>query len=1063
LGRAPCLGAAMALLIHISAWGQVVASPAVLHHFDIQPAPLAEALSVFSEQSQTQILFESRLADGLRVQGFNDALTAADALERLLEETGVVFRQVDARTFVIRGADAAKPTTTQASPPPRTVASRVHASLRLLNLQRLKQANADIADIIDPRERIVVTGTRLARTNLQSLAPTTVVGQAEISASGSVELGEILANLPMTTFSFSTANTQISTQNAGLSAISLRNLGTSRTLVLIDGRRSTSNSGNGSRFATDTIPPEFVERVEVITGGASAIYGSDAVAGVVNFILRDTFEGLSVNARAGTSQNGGGDARTISVTAGASTRDNRANMIVNFTHDQDDGIIADQRSWAITPFSFDPVDNQRESGLSSIRPGGRFSGSRFWYDENGLRTDFSTAQDGYNRRPFRSITIARNRTLVAVKSNAALSQGLTAFFSAQYAHVATTAQREAQTAGSTTRFGPNRDLIGAIPFGNPFIPDAIRSEAMSRGANGITWRRRFSEVGLDTRESDRQTTRAWIGIRGERDRWEWEATYGHSAFLQTQLRSNELVFPNIRYALDVELDPTAIGQYRCVDANARNDGCVPLDLFGEGAVSPAAATYIRSRDDLHTDISQDTFGATVNGSLFALPAGEVWAAAGIEHRIDRQNTRGDPVTQSRVTGYAAIPNIVGEIDVTDAYAEIVIPVLANRSLAHALGVEAAVNIARYSLANVDTVTSYRFGVDWAVSPELRIRSQWARAQRAPSLSNVFSPPRDDFDTVLDPCDGVTSVSTGNVANNCRATPGIASEITANGVFTQATVEVSGPNSGNPDLREEVADTATLGLVATPRWAPGVAFTIDYYDISIHDAISFISNQTILGLCYAAPANPQSNPFCAPISRASNGQISEIISQPHNLNEVVTSGIDVTLAYDFALPDASRLGGDIDLRIGYAYLETLEQRVVAPQGGLERVVTRGEVGHPVHAWTAALGWRRNGWRARWRTRYVGQVVDSIDRQQFFAANGVTDPLFLNVDAWLRHDLYVHYAFSDAPRVRAYAGVNNVFHDTGPFLPDGTDSGGINNFNSAYDPVGRYIYGGVRVAW
>jgi len=526
-GRALCLSAAMALLSPVSAWGQAVTPPAILHHFDIQDASLAQALTAFSEQSQTQILFESRLADGLQVHGFSGALTAAAALERLLEGTGVVFQQVDARTFVIRGADTPTPPD-QAAPPPSAAVIRARTSRRALNLQRLERANANIDDIIDPRERIVVTGTRLARTNLQSLAPTTVVGQAEISASGSVELGEILAALPITSFSFSVENTQISTQNAGLSAISLRHLGTSRTLVLVDGRRSGSNSGNGNRFATDTLPPEFVERIEVITGGASAVYGSDAVAGVVNFILRDDIEGLTLNARVGTSQDGGGDARTISITGGASASDGRAHIMANFTYDENDGITADQREWALTPVSFDANDNQLDSGLSSLIPGGRFSGSRFWYDETGLRTGFSTTQNGFNRRPFRSIAIARDRALFAIKSDVELGPGVTAFFSGQYARVTTAAQREAQTAGSATRFGPERIVIGAIPLDNPFVPDAILAEATARGVSGVTWRRRFSEVGLDTRQSDRETARVWFGVGGDWNSWEWGLKIGRA-------------------------------------------------------------------------------------------------------------------------------------------------------------------------------------------------------------------------------------------------------------------------------------------------------------------------------------------------------------------------------------------------------------------------------------------------------------------------------------------------------------------------------------------------------
>ena len=1054
--RVLMLGTALCALAPATGFAQPAdpgpATGAVQHVFDIPAGPLAAALRRFSVETGSQLLFETRIVADQRSRAVQGEMPADAALEALLAGSGLVVRRVDARTYAIGRTSAANGNARPAPAPGRI----------LLSAQRNSGSAAretELFDLVDPREVIIVTGSRFRRSGQAAVTPVQVVGRASLESSGAVEIGEMLAFQSPASLEFSSASTHLSAQNAGLSSIGLRGLGTTRTLVLIDGRRSVSNSGNASRFGSDTIPAEFVERVEISTGGASALYGSDAIAGVVNFVLRDDLDGGRAMAQSGVTQDGGGSYNAISLTRGQVFAGARGHVMANISWDRTDRIGATDRDWATASVALSADGETLESDLSSYTDGGRFIGSDFWYDDDGLHENFDVETDGYDSRSEATISVPRERFQLGLKGRYAWSSGVSAYLTALYSQSETSSSREPQTAYYGQRFGADNETIGRIPLDYPLMPEPIREAALAEGVSGVTWRRRFSELGPESREIDRQTARVWLGLQGEASGWNWDIALGHGAYRQDQMRSGELNFARIRDALEIEADPASPGGYRCADAEARSAGCVPLDMFGVGAVSDAAADYIRAVDRLEVEIDQWTLGGVATGVL-SFSGREVPLAVGFELREDSQVTRGDAAAQQRETGYVGVPDMDASARAAEIFAESWVTLVENRPMARRLDATAALRLAHYDIAQVDTVGSYRLGLSWAIDETWQVRTQLSRAQRAPSLTELYSGERGDYDSVSDPCDGVEAGTPGTLADNCRTVPGIAEAIAEDGVYEQSVSSVYAPNSGNPDLREERSDTVTIGAVFTPARIPGLSVSIDAYDIRVSGAISSLSSQVMLEECYGAALALSENAYCRDIVRAPNGQLRQLLNTVNNLNEIRSSGVDVVVAHAFSRPPGRVLAGDWDVRVLYGYTDALEQVFERSDGSVRRNVWAGEVGAPPHRWTARLGWSRDNWRLQWRVRYEGAAVDSHSRAE---ASNAADMLYVNVDPWMRHDLYAHYTFGEARQWRLFGGINNVFHDYGPFLPSGTESGDRRNFNAGYDVNGRAAYLGIRAAW
>ncbi|WP_300543735.1 TonB-dependent receptor [Maricaulis sp.] len=1023
--------------------------------FDIPVGPLGPALSRFAVVTGHQLLAESRLVSGVEASAVTGSHAAEDALRLLLAGTGLTFETVDAHTYVLaRQAALSGPVHRASGTPDAIRLSRSPAS------PGRQTDTTGSAGRLDPQEVILVTGSRFRRPGRNAVLPVQVIGRASLEASGAVEIGEMIASQSPATLEFSSASTHLSAQNAGLTSIGLRGLGTTRTLVLIDGRRTVSNSGNASRFGSDTIPAEFVERVEISTGGASADYGSDAIAGVMNFVLVDALEGGRLLAQAGVTQDGGGRYEAFSATQGWRFSGGRGRLLVNLTRDRTHRIGAGDRDWARAAVALTADGERLETDLSSYPPGGRFMGYDFWFDETGLQTGFDTEVDGYDTRALATVSVPRDRDLLALKADYHLADRLSVHFTGLFSHSDSLSSREPQTAYYRERFGPGNERIGGIPLDHPFLPRTIRDAAIAEGHSTISWRRRFSELGPEYRQIDRTTRRIWAGVSGETANWTWDFTAGHGRYDQSQLRSGEINYAHLQAALDIEPDPATAGQYRCRDAAARADGCMPADLFGVGSLSTGAADYIRATDRLAVEVEQWTLGASAVGDL-PLPGGKHLPLAwGLEYRIDRQRTEGDDASLRRETGYVGVPDLDAASHAGEAFAETRLPLIEDRPGIQRLDLSAALRLAHYDTGNVGLVSSYRLGLSWTVSNQLGLRGQVSRAQRAPSLIELHSGPRGDYDTVSDPCHGTTATMTGDLAENCRAEAGIAETIADTGIYEQRITNIYAPNSGNPDLQEERSDAVTLGAVLAPSALEGFSVSVDLYDIRVSGAISTLSSQALLEECYGAPLAIGENAYCDDIVRAENGQLSRMSNRLANLNEIRSAGFDITLDHRWQAGPGTPLAGEWDLRLLYAHTGILEQEFERSDGAVRHTVWDGEVDAPEHRWTARLGWSRARWRLQWRMRYIGAGVDSHSRAE--AANAA-DMLFLEIDPWMQHDVYAHYAFGEDRRVRVFAGINNVFHDYGPFLPRGTESGGRRNFSPGYDVEGRRYYAGIRARW
>lgn len=950
---------------------------------------------------------------------------------------------------------------------------------------------------------ITVTGSRIRRSNATAAIPVQIFNQETIEETGSVDLAEVVAEIPGVDSDLSPETTNTSVQNSGISTINLRRLGSDRTLTLIDGRRAISNAGNGERVSLNTIPAGFVRSIEVTTGGASAIYGSDAIAGVVNILLKDDFDGFDANLRYAKPERSGEEEILADLTWGKNFDEGRGNIMLGFSYEHEDAIYADGTrpdsiravSWGVPSDIGNFNDESLLPGcdasgrycftpsLSSYIPGGRFESDDAWNvggvwfnDQSLLPNDgrtsgdgFETYPDGFNYRPGQTLSPEYEMWSGAFRGRYELTPSITFNAGAMYSVINTRARSSSEAAiyGDTyavldangnAQYDANGVIIEAelpqIASNHPFIPPEVEETR----SGSVSWYRRFTELGWDEKINERKTLRTNFSLTGNAwGDWQWNVGGTYGTYNQHQRDINEIDLQHLANALQVT---TVGGEVVCASAAARAEGCVPVNIFGEGSITDAMANYIRYDADLRQEREQVTGLASANGTLLELPAGPLKAAIGLEYRREYQRTwgqGGDKILQTTSTG---VPDIDARFDVVEAFAELDIPVVESVSL------QLAGRVADYS--TVGTVYSYNIGGSYFPSPDVRFRTQYSRSQRAPTLTEFFSPPRGDYDSLNDPCDGLLPDGSGitpppgsntpasTIATNCLAEPGIQAYFAdpANaGQDFSAGGSVFGPNAGNTNLTEETADTFTAGVIFTPRFVPGLALIVDYYQINVKDAIGSVSTQLAAELCYTAENYPN-NRFCDTITRnAANGQVREVINQAENLDEYKTAGIDTTLDYDFEI---GGIPGDFDLNVIYThYLE--DSYSFQAIDGLQEENTLGIIGNPQDEFRAKIGWGHKGLRLAWTTLFKSGGVDDKD-----VAPG--DPAYFSIGSQAYHNIYVGYTLRSRPTIRFYAGVNNLFDDLGPFLPSGLDSGNSRNIVSSLNDLdGREFYLGARFAF
>ena len=964
------------------------------------------------------------------------------------------------------------------------------------------------------QDKIIVTGTRLVRTNAQSSIPLQTFGAADLEEIGTTDLAEALIQLPGVSESVSPTNSNNLIQTSGLSTINLRRLGDDRTLVLINGKRAVSNSGNADRVSLSTLPIGFVERTEVTTGGASAIYGSDAIAGVANFILEDDFEGFEFDARYSAPEASGGEELRLNGRVGQTFADDKGYFLFAVSYRDEAIIRADStRPESILAVEFDDpipsggsdgwtgeinlpgcggVDTNRHClvpSFSSSTPGGSYEGDAWfvngqWFNDQSLRpsnrpagSDFFSDFDGYNFRPGRSLNGARELFNAALTTSYEFTPETEGSLTVMYSEIDSFTAGGFETLNGSDAFGAfDVFTVGNIASDHPFIPPEVEETR----SGSVSFNRRLVELGEQQRQNNRRTLRTIADLKGklnENFNWELYATYGK--FEQHQHNPNEYHQLNAQRALDIESDGN--GGYQCVDAAARADGCVPLNIFGEGTITRAAADYIRYNGYASQDRTQYSAGGFVTGELFELPAGDVKFAAGAEFRREEQETYGDPdgdevggadgdptTLDFNVTSLAVFPSVSSSYDVAEAFAEIDVPIIRDQ-----LNFQGAARVGDYS--SIGTIFSYNVGAVWAPIEDLRFRTQYSRSQRAPSLTELFSPPRQDSDSLSDPCEGlqpdgsgINDRLSGNggenadlviVAANCLTEAGIQAYFADPVLFDptegfEAPSSVNGPNSGNPNVKEETADTFTIGAVYQPSYVPNLTLIADYYQIEIEDAITSVSTQDTVDLCYASADFPN-NRFCNVITRNPvNGEVTEVINFQENLNQEIVSGLDLSAQYAFGLESVP---GNFD--VDFRYTHYFEQEVTFEGiGGVALTSSPlGEIGDGEDEWRLRLRYDLGGFVASYTMTYLDGGIDDLETDP-----SPTDDRFFQVDGQDFHRVFMSYTWGDEDQYRIYGGVNNLFDDLGQIVPTGTDAGSsLNIVTPLNDVVGREFFVGTRI--
>jgi iron complex outermembrane recepter protein len=961
-------------------------------------------------------------------------------------------------------------------------------------------------------DAIVVTGTRIVSGAATSASPIQVVDAKAIEESGVTNIQELLLQNPVFgTPTFSRTNSNFNTSSTGVASIDLRNLGSARTLTLVNGRRFVSGVPGTASVDLNVIPTGFIERVDVLTGGASAQYGSDAVAGVVNFIYRKNFSGLELNGQMGVSSRGDDTRRLISLTAGQNFAEGRGNVLAFASYAEEGAVFKGARSTEAGPMDLDQTSLGLRNGnpsdlftplrpfFSGFAPQGRYYTDNFtWtYDSNGvLRPCASTnggtcnlngtplagsplngtriGPDGFNRSAFRYLAVPVKRYVGAINTNFEISPAAKLFFEGNYARTEASRSIEPFPMASSDINGDTggqiaiESIVGGIRYRNPFVPTQIFNDASDSDGDGlrdIFFDKRLADFGPRIATAKRDTFRLTAGIEGEiAPGWRYDAYALYGETKEDQRGSGQFNSLRFREALNALVDVNDIDgdgnrtEIICASSIARAEGCIPANVFGRGSLASAVG-YLEAPETLKVKVSQRVFGANLSGELFSLfGADKAAIAIGVEQRRETSSSVRDLLSQQGLNGGNKLPPTNGAFDVVEGYAEAIVPILQDRPFFDRLSLRGAVRLSDYS--TVGSTISYNYGAEWAPSQDVRFRVIQARSVRAPNVNELFQPPQQSFPTgLIDPCRGITATTTGTVATNCRAATGVNANIAANGSFAVSQADLQGVTSfsgGNTALSEEKGDSFTASVIVTPKSIGALrdlVLTVDYFDIKVKDAIVATPLQFILDQCYA-----QSNAaLCSFVKRRpavqgpnNAGSLDEVNSGPSNSGGLRTSGIDVTLGWK--KPVNIGLQGNLGLRLSYTHLL---KGYTIPLPGSARDEFAGEFGASKDRGTATLSFDSDDFGFNITQTYIGAA--SLDDQQTGVAPG-TDRRYrikpqTYTDAQIRFNVGKQYEL--------YVGANNIFDNKPPFIADLGGSVGIETDAGTYDALGRRFYAGAKM--
>ncbi|GGB97352.1 TonB-dependent receptor [Novosphingobium endophyticum] len=946
------------------------------------------------------------------------------------------------------------------------------------------------AEAADDGGVIIVTGTRIQTDVPTTVAPVQVVSEDLIESSGAINIQETLLENPVFgTPTFSRTNTSFLTSGSGLATVDLRNLDVDRTLVLINGRRVVSGLPGSAAVDLNMIPTQMLERAEVLTSGsASAVYGSDAVAGVVNFILKDDFEGLEINAQSGITEVGDSFTLDTGVLLGGNFDDGRGNATVFFGYSEQGAAFLKNHKTEAGPSDVDSISaiffggdifDSVEPFNSSYAPQGRYSTDNFtWtysptgalqpcFDANAATCTSDIGDgvgpNGFNRQAFRYLAVPVQRYTGYLNAHYDITDNITAFLEGSF--VSTNAKSNIEpfpwdTDSSGTQYVdgqmPIETLFNGAIVRNPFVPDAIYNDASDTNGDGlrdIFVAKRLSSFGPRATEATQDTFRLVGGVRGElASNWNYEvfANYGQTNITQTG--TGQINVLNFRSSQQIV--PDGEGGFMCADPNAVANGCIPVNIFGLDSIGEEGVAYLEAPSFYKAVQKQTQVGANLSG-FFGNPLGanDIGMTVGVEYRRESQDSRWDALQSAGLNGGNALPPTSGSFEVKEAYGEVLVPLI-NDGFVHELSVRGAARYSDYS--SIGNTFSWNAGGEFAPIEDIRFRGMYAVTVRAPNVAELFEGLSQDFPTVNDPCDGIGATGGGALGDNCRAAPGVLANIAANGTFlvTQSDRQgVTGFSGGNPNLQEEKGKTLTAGVVINPKSIHALrnlTITADYFRVKIQDAIVETPEQFIVDQCYRQGVQS----FCDFIERRttqqgtnSAGSLREVNTGVTNSGGIKTSGIDVTLNYVHFF-DVGNERLRTSLNVAYTHLLSGYE---IPLRGEAKDYFEGEVGSAKDRFTVNTAIGTDDFRLSATGTYIGAswIDDQFDG---FHVYKVHPEFYL--------DLQLRYFIEGGTEF--YVGADNVLdNDPVYFASVNGSTTGMESDTGTYDPLGRRFYAGVKM--
>ncbi len=952
---------------------------------------------------------------------------------------------------------------------------------------------------VNTLERVEVTGSRIKRADIETSQPIFSLSRDEIQAQGLTSIGDVIQNLSA---NGSTLNTTFNNGGNGETRVSLRNLGSNRTLVLVNGRRWVGGTGLGGAVDLNTIPTAAVERIEVLKDGASVIYGSDAISGVVNVILRTDYEGAEANAYFGQFDDGDGTRKSYDFTVGSVG--DRWSAMMGIGYVKEEPVMAGDRS-----ISKEPVFGTGTAFGSTTTPFGRFAICAGGFNAstgvcNGPQSNpdgtpgqftYNPGASGTNWRPF---VIPDDVYNFAPDNYLLTPQERVSFFSNGSLNI-TDHIRFKTTITYNER--KSEQLLAAMPIVLGTGPGAgvqSRTVFISKdsiynpfGADVSRIQRRAVETGGRSFVQDVDTFVFSGGLEGDfeiGDRYfTWEAGYMYGKNERNDTTEGLFSVPALRQALGPSMLIGGVPTCVSTAGNAATaiNGCVPLNLLG------APGTITQDMLDFASFVAHDEFGykqktyyANLTGDLFELPAGPLSFAFGLEHRTESGFDQPDALINSGNTTGNARTATRGGYSLDEAYLELAIPILKDQTFAKLLDVSVASRHSDYD--NFGTTTNNKIGLRWKPIDDLLVRYNYSEGFRAPSVSELFTGVSDSFPTIADPC-------------NLARFPGLTSEQQARcvaqgvpqGGYDQGNAQIRISVGGNVNLQPESSETRTLGFVYSPSFVEGLDISLDWWKIDLENTITAFTGQTILDNCIQ-DNNPS---FCSLYNRFPGGAIDTLLSTTTNIGSAEVEGYDLTVAY--RLPEMS--WGKLSFVWDTTYLENnlfdgdgdgrFEDRTAIPKIGDpffddEGGNGVGEYSQNNNNWRVrsnlAIRWELGDFGATWNSRFYSHQEEDcqsfVDYGYDFLCsdptrtvgvptdvngNGVWDgptvdtiidtPAAQNrIGTTTYHDISAYW---NAPwNARITLGVNNVFEKE----PPRSVAAFANSFDPQYEVPGRFFY-------